>query len=262
METKSLGSWEEFEKDFNLKLKFIEECRNKKKGFFIPDVLFRGQSDAAWSLKTTLDRAKPKVSYVDYYSLIRRIKSRVETATDKTWQLRDYKDPEIDMWLVPIGLDFMVYLRHHGFPSPLLDWTRSPYIAAYFAFNNIEESKEVAIFVYISEIGEGKTATGDNPTISHIGPNITAHRRHYLQQCEYTICTKKQDKVITYWDHEEVFSKNDSRQDLLTKYIFPASAKNKVLKKLDLMNINAYSLFDTPEALMETLAIRNLFIEE
>jgi len=29
----------------------------------------------------------------------------------------------------------MTRLRHHGFPSPLLDWPQSPYIAAFFAFN-------------------------------------------------------------------------------------------------------------------------------
>jgi FRG domain len=30
--------------------------------------------------------------------------------------------------------DLLIYTRHHGFPSPLLDWTRSAYIAAFFTF--------------------------------------------------------------------------------------------------------------------------------
>jgi hypothetical protein len=34
--------------------------------------------------------------------------------------------------------DFMTRLRHHGFPSPLLDWPQSPYTAAFFAFNKKE----------------------------------------------------------------------------------------------------------------------------
>jgi hypothetical protein len=53
--------------------------------------------------------------------------------------------------------------------------------------------------------------------------------------------------------------RNDEDQDWLYKYTIPASEREKVLRKLDKYNINAYSLFGSEESLMETLALREIF---
>ena len=45
------------------------------------------------------------------------------------------------------------------------------------------------------------------------------------------------------------------------KYTIPASERMKVPKKLDNCNINAYSLFSSEDALMETLAFRHIYFK-
>jgi hypothetical protein len=82
----------------------------------------------------------------------------------------------------------MAYLRHHGFPSPLLDWSSSPYVAAYFAFAEpVEDGKNVAIYAY-RERGDGgfKIGGNDEPFIRQLGPYVSGPKRHFAQRSQYT----------------------------------------------------------------------------
>jgi hypothetical protein len=62
----------------------------------------------------------------------------------------------------------------------------------------------------------------------------------------------------SYAPHEGVFSRNDPNQDVLLKFTIPATERIKVLTALDSYNLNAFSLFDSEEALMETMALRHI----
>ena len=80
----------------------------------------------------------------------------------------------------------MVYLRHFGFPSPLLDWTENPYIAAYFAYSDTK-SDNVAIYIY-KQSNDSSIVSEDNSTVIHLGKYIDTHQRHICQQAQYTVC--------------------------------------------------------------------------
>jgi hypothetical protein len=268
-----IKTWEDFEK---ASLRIISEMRERKektkRHMYYP--LFRGQSNSNWPLESSLGRIQKEMSFDHYQRIIMIVRKHIETCTGKKWELSEKIFLERGLELNEY--EFMAYLRHNEFPSPLLDWSRSPYIAAYFAFSDIYLMSKGVKFVSIFVFPEHRLY-GDNPYIRSLGPTIDTHLNHYLQQSEYTICVKRQkDKIyfdenkavcdkkqkneICFGDYEAV--KNGGNQGPMIKYNIPATEQSKVLRKLDSMNITAYSLFGSESSLMETLAIREICFQK
>jgi hypothetical protein len=262
MKVEVLENWEAYEK----RIQEFEKMYNDNP-ITVPH-LFRGQANSAWNLETTLERYTSKVFSVEGYNwLLKDIKPYFESYTNQNWKFTDYKeDPSWTINPMMPNAELAVYLRHIGFPSPLLDWSLSPYVAAYFAFNDASEntSKLVSIYTYWeSSVGSGIVCK-TMPYIFTLTQTVKTHKRHYIQQSRYTFCrvfSEKENRSL-YCSHEKALSQApklqtvdfEQAQDLLWCYQIPVSEKYKVLKKIDSMNINSYTLFHTKEALASVLA--------
>ena len=263
MEKVELKTFEEFESKATVLLEDREKKNREKRGHF-SSVLFRGQERASWELRTTLEGYSTRqYSPEDYHKVMRSVRPALQSCTGKPWEFSDkYNHDDDGPPDAPQGYEFMVYLRHHGFPSPLLDWTRSFYIAAFFAFQSAtadeQDKPNVAIYALREYCGGGKRWRGDEATIFGLGPDIITDKRHFIQQCEYTFCKKEVDGTCLYCSHEEAFKGNEEGQDVLIKFIIPKAERAKVLDKLHMMNITAYSLFGGEESLLATLAYEEI----
>lgn len=265
-------SWEDF---LNKKDEVLKEYKSHDFGEHQIDntILFRGQSDADWKLETTLEReSSQEWSLKEYIYIARSCAVQIESFVKTDLTLPSYEDLKLELERdygkgfihnLPF-CEWMIFLRHHGFPSPLIDWTTSVYLASYFAFINATLSDYTSVFAYIETPSGVKTGSDNDININTIGPYVKTHKRHFLQKSRYTFATKyiddKDDHFIV--GHEEVFKVRDAGQDVLFKFLIPSFERMKILSMLNSdFNINPFSLFHSTDSLVKTIGLERIVLD-
>lgn len=246
---------------------------NDKTQRFNNTILFRGQQNSMWGLKTTLERKTEENFSVSHYLLFAtRSSHEVESYTGVKWNLPDFPEiaREIQERQSVYGAylpcyDYLVYLRHHGYPSPLLDWTESPYIAAYFAMcETVQDEKSVAIYAYIDTINGGKSVETKKAKIDLQGPFVSTDKRHFAQKAWYTIASRWSEETNQhiFCSHQEIFDNPEINQDVLIKITIPINDRKLALKELNDYNINHFTLFQSEDSLIKTLSMKDFDARE
>lgn len=264
MDAITLTNWSDLEN-------FVDDIDKRYAAERITPLLFRGQQDATWKAETSLEREVGSgLQVLDYYGIIARIQPEIQSFTGNVWEpilstvpsrLFSHYDQLSGMWRSGAfpALEYMAFLRHHGFPSPLLDWSRSLYVAAFFATRRPSESG-FSIYVLDERPHNIKSGSSDKPGIHRAGNTRTAPKRHFLQKSTYTACTSFSDGVWRFSDHESVFQDGtlsaDFPQDRLWKLVLPATERPNVVRQLEAHNLNSFTLFGTDDSLMEALGTR------
>lgn len=258
-------SWRHFEGKLEELLSAYSQLERQKSGGYLPHLLFRGQSNSRYALTTTLDRYPVKVkTFAEYYLTAYGARHEIEASSGQRWDIPEPLKVDVrftnakafTMEELP-AYDYLVYLRHHGFPSPLLDWSRSPYVAAFFALSNAQANQRdpIAIYAFLESTGAGKVGSLEAPRIVTLGPYVRTHRRHYLQQAEYTICAQYVAHDWAFALHESAMGREHG-EDVLIKFTIPARDRVTALQQLDRFNLNAFSIYGSEDALMQTMALR------
>lgn len=256
-----LDTWSEFAPTISDLVGSSNDNEGEHLGF-VSGLLFRGQADHNWNLESTLERhTSDTMSLLRYYRLVSITQSEVQAFTNKQWTLPSYEQlsktcRSFDSdWQELPGYDYLAYLRHHSFPSPLLDWSKSPFVAAYFAFAN-SSAERVAIYAYQETTGVGKITSSDETLIRALGPYVNTHTRHFLQRSEYTICWSFREGEWVFGKYQDMIGKRDETQDRFWKITLPIGVRTEALSYLDQHNLNEFSLFQTEESLLRSLWLR------
>lgn len=197
-------------------------------------LIFRGQPDSRLGLLPTLDRTRS-----------------FETDRERDQYIRDLLE---DFRREVIGLGgrsarpnpaegLELLARHHGLPSPLLDWTESPYIGAFFAFQEPAAPSFKSVAIWVLDLA--KFVPGEELGVDVIrDPDLIRFNRRALRQRGVFL------KVGTLTPVEKLLD------EALTKFVLPASSRQLALADLDAMRINAVELFRDLDAAARTATYR------
>ncbi len=214
----------------------------------IEDYIFRGQSEP-FRLRTSFHRTKRKdlmrYESEDIHIVFRQLSALLPSK----FNLNDTSD---------YGA-FYNLIQHHGYPTPLLDWTFSPFIAAYFAYRSKrEESKQdngpVRILMFNSKVWQEqrpqlRMVTRVPPHFSILELAGFGNPRMAPQQSITTLTNV--DDIEAYL----LYNEQEMKEEILTAFDLDYEDRENALRDLRHMGITAASMFPGIDGTCE--AIKN-----
>ena len=203
--------------------------------------VWRGQRNQSWPLESTLDRQLRAVPPAQQPNM------RQAHLESFKYAVRGRRGPnpsaitkEDEWWALG---------QHHGLATPLLDWTISPFVAAYFAFVHDDPAQAEPRAIYAlwrpsienksSEIPKPVIGSTRSPILDFVRPMSDDNARLVNQGGLFT--RAPDSTTVESWITTH-FSGNTSHYNLV-KITLPNAERQKCLRSLNRMNINHLTLF-------------------
>lgn len=212
-------------------------------------MIFRGQGSAKWQLSPTFDRRFKLLSGKVRDKIEKELLRNFRSACENDSSLQPLLSDEDRMWALG---------QHHGLPTRLLDWTESPYVAAFFAFQShffrepgeVDEDENVAVWA----LNLSSDAYGKARGVSIVRPS--SFRNERLEH-QFGYFTRLETLAGSLEEHIDQYDGTDGEYPLV-KIILPATEARPAMVDLDLMGVSHFRLFPDLEGRARTAFVKTL----
>jgi hypothetical protein len=237
--TYTLRSWSDF---FGFLETVVFHSSIKSK----PSYIWRGQRRSDWSISSSLDRLLQKLDFIaagpqvlDNLSA-EHLRSFAYAARGR----RGLNPRKLD--LEKDANEWWALGQHFGLATPLVDWTRSPFAAAYFAFDESapEQTKHRVVYALDRFAVErrskalGESPEGKKAAIEFVEPMSDENQRLVSQSGLFTRAPIL--VPVEFWVAKAF---EGSQAAVLLRVKIPDAGRLSCLRTLNRMNINHLSLF-------------------
>ncbi len=211
--------------------------------------LFRGQSEP-WSLCTSFHR-RGRYRMSEFTGKdVKQLHQRLSAITRHFF----------DLTVPDQNGAFFNLLQHHGYPTPLLDWSHSPYVAAFFAFRgrpiDYQGDDVVRVYIFNNQGWQKRFPQIKNldPPFPHLSVMefISIDNPRLVPQQAVTTVTNLHD-IEAYILEKE----SETGERYLEAIDIPANEREVAMRDLRFMGITAGSMFPSIDGVCEELRERN-----